>query len=69
MADSLAVRGTVDRQVAAQESLVNATTETYRLANSRYEQGLDSFLSVLDAQRSLFAAQQGLVLMELQEGK
>ena len=65
VSDSLAVRGTVDRQVAAQESLVNATAETYRLAYSRYNKGLDSFLSVLDAQRSLFAAQQGLVLMQL----
>jgi multidrug efflux system outer membrane protein len=65
VADALAVRGTVDRQVAAQESLVNATAETYRLANSRYDKGLDSYLSVLDAQRTLFAAQQGLVLMQL----
>lgn len=65
VADSLAVRGTVDRQLAAQESLVNATAEAYRLAYSRYDKGLDSFLSVLDAQRSLFAAQQGLVLMQL----
>jgi multidrug efflux system outer membrane protein len=65
VADTLAVRGTVDQQVAAQESLMNATAETYRLANSRYDKGLDSYLSVLDAQRSLFAAQQGLVLMQL----
>jgi len=65
VADALAVRGTVDQQVAAQESLVNASAETYRLANSRYDKGLDSFLSVLDAQRSLFAAQQGLVLIQL----
>ena len=65
VADALAVRGTVDRQVAAQASLVNASAETYRLAYSRYDKGLDSFLSVLDAQRSLFAAQQGLVLIQL----
>jgi multidrug efflux system outer membrane protein len=65
VADALAVRGTVDEQVAAQESLVNANAETYRLAYSRYDKGLDSFLSVLDAQRSLFASQQVLVLMQL----
>ena len=65
VADALAIRGTVDQQVAAQESLVNASAETYRLANSRYDKGLDSFLSVLDAQRSLFAAQQGLVFVQL----
>ena len=39
--------------------------ETYKLASSRYDKGLDSFLRVLDAQRSLFAAQQGLVLVQL----
>ena len=65
VADALAVRGTVDEQVAAQESLVNANAETYRLAYSRYDKGLDSFLSVLDAQRSLFASQQVLVVMQL----
>ncbi len=61
VADTLAVRGTVDRQIAAQEALVNAFAESYRLSQSRYERGIDSYLNVLDAQRSLFAAQQVLV--------
>ena len=65
VADALAVRGTVDQQVAAQQSLVNAFAETYRLSNSRYDKGIDNYLSVLDAQRSLFAAQQGLVYLHL----
>jgi multidrug efflux system outer membrane protein len=65
VADALAVRGTVDQQVAAQQSLVNAFAETYRLSNSRYDKGIDNYLSVLDAQRSLFAAQQGLVYLRL----
>ncbi|MBN2290305.1 MAG: efflux transporter outer membrane subunit [Candidatus Glassbacteria bacterium] len=65
VADALAMRGTVDQQVDAQQSLVNALAETYRLALSRYENGIDSYLSVLDAQRSLFAAQQGLVSLRL----
>ena len=39
--------------------------ETYRLSNSRYNMGIDSYLSVLDAQRSLYAAQQGLVSLHL----
>lgn len=67
VADALAVRGTVDQQVAAQESLVKASDETYRLANSRYERGIDSYLGVLDAQRSLFAAQQVLVVLRLEK--
>ena len=60
VADALAVRGTVDQRVAAQQSLVNAVAETYRLSNKRYTMGIDSYLGVLDAQRSLYAAQQGL---------
>jgi len=64
-ADALAVRGTVDRQVSAQQSLVKAVGETYRLSKARYDKGIDSYLSVLDAQRSLYAAQQGLVSLHL----
>lgn len=65
VADTLAVRGTVDRQLAAQQSLVDATAESYRLAGIRYEKGIDSYLSVLDAQRSLYAAQQVLIGIRL----
>jgi multidrug efflux system outer membrane protein len=65
VADALAVRGTVDQQVAAQQSLVNAFGETYRLSTSSYDKGIDSYLGVLDAQRSLFASQQGLVYLRL----
>jgi multidrug efflux system outer membrane protein len=61
VADALAVHGTVDHQVLAQESLVNALAETHRLSSSRYDKGIDSYLGVLDAQRSLFPARQGLV--------
>jgi multidrug efflux system outer membrane protein len=66
-ADALAARGTMDQQVEAQQSLVHAVAETYRLSNSRYDMGIDSYLSVLDAQRSLYAAQQGLVSLRLAE--
>jgi multidrug efflux system outer membrane protein len=55
------VRGTVEDQLSAQRSLVDAVSETYRLSNARYTKGIDSFLGVLDAQRSLYAAQQGLI--------
>ena len=65
VADALAVCGTVDQQVSAQESLVHSFGETYRLSNIRYIKGIDSYLSVLDAQRSLYGAQQGLVSVRL----
>jgi len=65
VADSLAVRGTVDQQVAAQQSVVNSTQNIYHLSNKRYTNGIDSYLSVLDAQRSLYGAQQGLIFLQL----
>ncbi len=65
VADALAVRGTVNRQIAAQQSLVDAVAETYRLSNARYTKGIDSYLGVLDAQRSLYGAQQGLIVLHL----
>jgi len=65
VADALAVRGTVDRQIEAQQSVVDASAETCRLANARYIKGIDSYLSVLDAQRSLYGAQQGLIFLHL----
>jgi multidrug efflux system outer membrane protein len=65
VADALAVHGTVDQQLSAQQSFVNDLAETYRLSNSRYQEGIDNYLSVLDAQRSLYAGQQGLVSLRL----
>ena len=65
VADALAVRGTVDTQLAAQQSLVDAAAKTLRLSTSRYEKGIDSYLGVLDAQRSLYTAQQGLISIRL----
>ena len=65
VADALAARGTVEEQLSAQLSLVEAASATYRLANARYEKGIDSYLGVLDAQRSLYAAQQGLIAVRL----
>lgn len=64
-ADALAVRGTIDEQLAAQEALVASLTEIQRLATLRFEKGVDSYFAVLDAQRSLFAARQGVVALRL----
>lgn len=65
VADALAVYGTVDQQLSAQESLVRAVETIYRHSQARYTKGIDSYLSVLDAQRSLYAARQGLVALRL----
>ncbi len=65
VADALAQRGTIDEQAAAQQSLTDATAATYRLSQARYEKGVDSYLNVLDAQRSLYGAQQNLIGVHL----
>ena len=65
VADALAVKGTIDQQVAAQQLLVEASQETYDLAHQRYSKGIDGFLSVLDAHRSLYSAQQALVGLQM----
>ncbi|OQA04004.1 MAG: Outer membrane protein OprM precursor [Planctomycetes bacterium ADurb.Bin401] len=65
VADALATQGTIEEQLLAQKSLTDAAAETYRLQNTRYLKGIDSYLGVIDAQRSLYAAQQGLVSFSL----
>jgi len=65
VADALASRGTLGDRMEAQQSLVDATAKTYRLSNIRYAKGIDIYLNVLDAQRSLYAAQQGLTSIRL----
>ena len=61
VADQLAARGTYQSQLDAQNALVAATGQAYELSTARYDSGIDNFLTVLDSQRSLFAAQQGAV--------
>ncbi len=65
VADALATKGTISEQVAAQQSLVEATAKTFQLAQARYDKGIDLYLNVLDAQRSLYTAQQGLIAAKL----
>lgn len=65
VADALAAFGTLDTQLQAQRSLVDATANSYNLSQARYQQGIDSYLNVLDSQRALYRAQQELISTEL----
>lgn len=65
VADALAQRGTLLDQMEAQQSLVDATAASYGLSDARYRSGIDSYLAVLDSQRSLYGAQQGLIAIHL----
>ncbi|MBL8361092.1 MAG: efflux transporter outer membrane subunit [Rubrivivax sp.] len=66
VADALAGRATLGEQLQAQQRLLDAERERTRLADLRYRNGATSFLELLDAQRSLYAAQQGLVQVQAQ---
>lgn len=65
VSDALAVRATINDRIAAQERLVEAASVTQRLTQARYDRGVDSYLSLLDAQRTLYAARQTLLAAQL----
>jgi outer membrane protein, multidrug efflux system len=67
VADALAQRSTLAEQLAAQQSLTEATARRYELSDALYKNGASSFLDVLDAQRSLYAARQSLITLRLSE--
>lgn len=66
VSDGLIARATLVSQVEAQSALVEATETSYRLSDARYRQGLESYLAVLDAERSLYSAQQDLIQLQVQ---
>jgi outer membrane protein, multidrug efflux system len=65
--DALALTGSLARQREAQERLVNASGRAFELSQARREAGQDSYLILLDAQRSYYAAQQALIATRLAE--
>jgi multidrug efflux system outer membrane protein len=65
VSDSLSLRTRLLEQQKAQQALVSTLEEAYSLSEARYKAGIDSYLSVLIAQRSLYGAQQVLVSLRL----
>jgi multidrug efflux system outer membrane protein len=65
VSDGLVQRTSLAERLDAQSTLVEALDASYRLSDLRYKEGLDGYLGVLVAQRSLYAAQQGLVATRL----
>ena len=65
VADGLVAQQSYQQQLAAQQALVEANQRYFDLAEKRYQQGVDSYLTRLDAQRSLFSAQQSLIATRL----
>jgi len=65
VADALADRATLAERLDARRQQVEATQAAFRLAEARYKGGVDSFLGLLDAQRSLYLAEQELIFVRL----
>ena len=67
VSDALIAHDRTREQRAEQEKLVGALNESVRLSTLRYQGGLDSYLQVLDAERSLFQGQLALAQLRLFE--
>jgi len=65
VADALAGRATLGEQVRAQRAQAEAEGVRFRLSDMRYRNGIASALDLLDAQRSLYTAQQSAVTTRL----
>ncbi|NIJ75520.1 NodT family efflux transporter outer membrane factor (OMF) lipoprotein [Xanthomonas campestris] len=65
VADALAVHAALDGRTSAQQRQVEAAQRAYDLMSARYENGVSSHLEVLDAQRTLYAAQQNWIGIRL----
>jgi multidrug efflux system outer membrane protein len=61
VADALAGRATYGEQLRAQRAQADAEAVRFKLSDLRYRNGASSYLDLLDAQRSLFTAQQATV--------
>ncbi|MFI4891103.1 MAG: efflux transporter outer membrane subunit [Steroidobacterales bacterium] len=67
VADALALSASLANEREADEALAQATAVAFELAQQRYKAGRDSYLNVLDAQRSDYAARQRLIAVRLGE--
>ena len=67
VADVLADRAQWSQRLDAQEAAVTAMRTTLELSEARFKAGADDYLAVLDAQRSVYAAQQSLLSLYLGE--
>jgi multidrug efflux system outer membrane protein len=69
VSDALARRATMDEQLAASVRQQAAAADVVVLEDARYREGIDSYLNLLDAQRSLYAVEQALVQTRLTAAK
>lgn len=66
VADALIARSTLEEQLAAQRARVLAEHQRFELSETRYKNGIESYLTVLQAQRDLYVTEQQVVELRLQ---
>ena len=66
VADAVAVSETIERRLMALEQLTGDTQVTFELSGERFRSGLDGYLTVLDAQREYYNAEQQWILASLE---
>ncbi len=69
VADALARRGTMGRELTARTEQAAAAADSLRLSEARYRAGIENFLATLDAQRSSYSAQRTLVGTKLESAQ
>ncbi|GAB4059502.1 efflux transporter outer membrane subunit [Uliginosibacterium sediminicola] len=67
VANALAVRKNLSEQIDAVRGVVAAGTQSLAFATASYKEGRGTYLAVLDAQRTLYTAQQSLITLQLSE--
>ena len=67
VADVLADRDQWGARLGAQNGVVHTAQKVQALSEARFDAGADDFLTVLDARRSLYAAQQMQISLQLAE--
>lgn len=68
-ADALAVAATIDDRIEALDKLSEASDQALYLSRERFKSGVDDYLSVLDAQRSAYQAEQALIAAKAQRAQ
>lgn len=64
VSDALAVRARIDERLSAVSAAAAAAQRTLTLSQARYDNGVDSYLTLQDAQRTLYASQQTLISLQ-----
>ena len=61
VADALVARRRYEEEILADEDAVKSNANLAEITELRYENGVSTYLEVLDARRNLFSAQQSLI--------